>query len=81
MKMKLKNDPVRKRKLLLHKREVKKLGEALAQQGVTAVGLSLYAKKGLIKLEIGVCRGKKLHDKRETIKKRDLEREMGRGMK
>ena len=74
------HEPTRKRKLLLHKKEVKKLGEALGQQGVTAIGLALYAKKGLIKLELGVCRGKKLYDKRESLKKkgqqRDIEREM-----
>lgn len=74
------HDPTRKRKLLLHKKEVKKLDEKLAQQGVTAIGLALYAKRGLIKLELGVCRGKKLYDKREALKKkgqqRDIEREM-----
>lgn len=73
---KLVHEPTRERKLLLHKKEVKKMDDSLKQQGVTAIGLSLYAKRGLIKLEVGICRGKKLYDKRETIKKREEGRKL-----
>lgn len=65
----------RTRKLLLHKKEIKKLLEASNKDGYSLIPLSIYLKKGKAKVEIGVCKGKKLYDKRETIKKRDLERE------
>lgn len=65
----------RTRKLLLHKKEIKKLLEASSKDGYSLIPLSIYLKKGKAKVEIGVCKGKKLYDKRETIKKRDLERE------
>lgn len=69
------HDPTRKRKLLLRKRQIEKIEQAINQKGVTAVPLELYAKQGLIKAKIGICRGKKLHDKRETLKKRTQERD------
>jgi SsrA-binding protein len=68
--------PKRERKLLLHKREIGKLDEAVARQGYTILPLEIYLKKGRIKVLIGVCKGKKQHDKRATEKKRDAEREM-----
>ena len=68
----------RTRKLLLHKKELQKLHQAVIQDGVTLIPLKLYFVRGRVKILIGVCKGKKLYDKRETIKKRDLEREMRR---
>ena len=68
----------RTRKLLLHNKEIKKLLEASSRDGYSLIPLSIYLKKGKAKVEIGVCKGKKLYDKRETIKKRDLERENSR---
>lgn len=67
-------DPMRRRKLLLKKQELKKIAAALAQKGVTAVVLELYFDHNLVKAKIGICRGKKLHDKREVQKKRDEQR-------
>lgn len=75
-------DPYRERKLLLHRNELNKLIGATAQKGLTAVPLKLYfTEKGWAKVLIGLCRGKKQHDKRETIKARDLDREAKREMK
>lgn len=68
----------RTRKLLLHKKEIKKLLDASSKDGYSLIPLSIYLKKGKAKVEVGVCKGKKLYDKRETIKKRDLERENSR---
>ena len=65
----------RKRKLLLHKREIVKLKNEIIKDGYTIIPLKLYLKEGKAKILIGVCKGKHLYDKRETIKKRDLERE------
>ena len=76
-------DPYRDRKLLMHKKEILKLYQKAGQQGCTIVPLSIYFKGKFVKVEIGLCKGKKLYDKRETeIKKqeaRDIER-YGRGM-
>src|ERR1044071_9085756 len=69
------HDPVRTRKLLLHKREISRLDDATAKQGMTLVPTQLYLKNGRIKIEVGVARGKKLYDKRETELKRTVERE------
>lgn len=74
-------DPVRKRKLLLHKKEILKILAALNQKGVTAVPLEVYLKGSLIKITLGICRGKKLYDKRETIKKREQNMEIKRELK
>jgi SsrA-binding protein len=68
------HDPTRHRKLLLHKHEILKLNQRVREKGFTLVPLSLYFSKGRVKLELGICRGKKLYDKRETIAKRDAER-------
>jgi SsrA-binding protein len=71
--------PKRPRKLLLHKRQIDKLGGAVDREGMTLVPLKLYFnEKGRAKVELAVARGKKLHDKRETEKKRSWERERGR---
>lgn len=68
------HDPDRDRKLLAHKEEIRKLRKKVEEKGFTLVPVRLYLKNGLIKVELGICRGKKLFDKRETIKQRDLER-------
>jgi SsrA-binding protein len=68
------HDERRQRKLLLHKKEITKLNQEIKEQGLTLVPLKLYFKNNHAKLLIGLCKGKKLYDKRETIKKRDLER-------
>jgi len=75
------HDPTRKRKLILHKREVEKIEKAISEKGITCIPLELYPKKGLIKLKIGLCRGKKLYDKRDDLKKRDQEIEIKRQLK
>lgn len=73
------HDPVRDRKLLLQKREIDKIESKLKEKGYTLIPLLIFFNdKNLIKVEIGLGKGKKLHDKRETIKKRDVEREMKR---
>jgi SsrA-binding protein len=76
------HDPVRDRKLLLQKREIKKIHGKLKEKGFTLVPLRIYFNdKGIAKMEIGLAKGKKLHDKRETLKKKDVEREMKRFLK
>ena len=76
------HDPVRERKLLLNKRELKKLEAKIKEKGYTIIPLRLFFnEKNLAKLEIGLGKGKKLHDKRETIKQRDTERELKRYIK
>ncbi|MEX3630038.1 MAG: SsrA-binding protein SmpB [Burkholderia sp.] len=74
-------DPVRTRKLLLHRDEIKKLIGKVEQRGYTLVPLNFHYKGGRVKCEIGLAKGKKLHDKRETEKKRDWEREKARIMR
>lgn len=69
-------DPIRKRKLLLHRREIRKLIGETQQKGFTLIPLSLYLKDGLVKVEIALAKGKKLYDKRDTIAKKDAERRM-----
>jgi SsrA-binding protein len=71
----------RPRKLLLHKREIHKLGGKTTERGLTLVPLKAYFKDGRIKLEIGLGRGKRAHDKREAIKRRDIERETRQAMR
>ncbi|MDP6169915.1 MAG: SsrA-binding protein SmpB [Candidatus Marinimicrobia bacterium] len=75
------HEPVRDRKLLLHKREIHKVNSKLAEKGLTAVPTKLYFKGGFIKLEFGLAKGKKLYDKRDTKKKRDVERDIQRALK
>ena len=73
-------DPVRPRKLLLHAREIRKLIGATKEKGLTLVPLELYTDHGLIKVSLALVRGKKLHDKREDLKRKDAEREIRRAM-
>jgi SsrA-binding protein len=72
------HDPMRKRKLLLHRREIQQLEAKVATKGLTLIPLKLYLKGGHAKIELGLCRGKKLYDKREAIAERDVKREMER---
>jgi len=74
-------DPERTRKLLLHKSEVIRLGELLAQKGFTLVPLKIYFKGGRAKMELGLAKGKKLYDVREAVKEKDAKREMARAKK
>ena len=69
------HDERRTRKLLLHKKEIKKLKEKVNTEGLTLIPLKLYFKKNYVKVLIGICKGKKLYDKRASIKERDLKRE------
>ncbi len=76
------HDPKRPRKLLLHTREIAKIAQAVEREGMTIVPLKIYFNdKGRAKIEIALAKGKKLHDKRETEKKRDWDREKGRLLK
>lgn len=72
------HNPDRPKKLLLHKEEIKKLTRKVEEKGYTLIPLDLYLKNGRVKMTLGVCKGKKLYDKRETIKDRDLQRETQR---
>lgn len=71
-------DPLRVRKLLLHKTEIRRLKARTEQKGFTVVPLKIYFKDSLVKVEIGLCRGKDLYDKRETLKRREEERKLDR---
>lgn len=73
-------DPLRKRKLLLHKGEIRKLIGYTSQQGYSLIPLSIYFKNGLVKLEIAIAKGKKLYDKRHDIAKKDAKRRMEKYM-
>lgn len=64
------------RKLLLNRREIKKWSEKIKEQGYTIVPISVYTKRRLVKMEIGLAKGKKMHDKRESLKRKDIERDM-----
>ena len=75
------HDEVRTRKLLLHKKEIKKIRLKLDLDGLTLIPMKLYFKKNKVKILLGVARGKKLYDKRDTIKERDLDREARKAMK
>lgn len=75
------HDPLRKRKLLLHKNEIKKLEKLTVQSGFTLIPLQVYLKHGKIKVELGIAKGKKLYDKREAKKKKDSQREMDRALR
>ena len=74
-------DPLRERKLLMHKKEILKLHALVGQQGFTLVPLSLYFSGKNVKLELGVCKGKKLYDKRDDASKRDAKRSIERAMR
>ncbi len=75
------HEPNRPRKLLLHRRQIDELAGMVAQKGLTLVPLKLYIKRGVAKLELGVARGKRLHDKREAMARRETEREIGRALR
>jgi SsrA-binding protein len=72
------HDPERDRKLLLRHRELARLGGKIAERGLTLVPLRLYLKRGRVKLELGLARGRKLHDKRSALREREVRREMDR---
>lgn len=74
-------DPMRPKKLLLHKAEIRKLEQAVMQKGLTLIPLSVYLKQGRMKLQLGLCKGKKNYDKRDDMAKRDAEREIERSMR
>lgn len=74
-------DPLRVRKLLMHKREIIKLFNAIKQEGLTVIPLSVYLKGQRVKVQVGLCKGKKLYDKREDASRRDAKREIDRTMK
>ncbi|OQY34900.1 MAG: SsrA-binding protein [Spirochaetaceae bacterium 4572_59] len=75
------HDPARVRKLLAHKQEIKKLERKVSEKGFTLIPLKFYLVKGRVKVEVGVCKGKKQYDKRDTIKKKDMLREAERNFK
>ena len=75
------HEETRSRKLLLHKKEIKKIAQAIELKGLTIVPLKLYFKDNKLKVSLGVCRGKKDYDKRESIKERDIRREMEKRLK
>lgn len=75
------HDPRRTRKLLLHRDEIRKLTGKVEQQGLTLVPLKMYLKRGWVKIDIALARGKKLHDKREDVRKRQDQRDMQRALK
>ncbi len=74
-------DPMRVKRLLMHKKEINRLLGVTKQQGLTLIPLSVYFLKGRAKLEVGLCKGKKNYDKRETLAKRDAQRDMERAAK
>lgn len=74
-------DPVRPKKLLMHKREINKLNAEMMQQGIALIPLSLYFSDGRVKLELGVCKGKKLYDKRSSDAERESKRDIERSLK
>ena len=75
------HDPERRRKLLMHKSEISRLAGILAEKGLTLVPLQVYFKDGKAKIELGLAKGKRTYDKRETLKRREAEREMDRLIK
>ena len=74
-------DPMRPKKLLMHKSEIRKLDGLVSRQGYTLVPLEIYLKDGRMKLQLGLCRGKAEHDKRDTIAKRDADRDIRRALR
>jgi len=75
------HDPLRRRKLLLHKRQIERLASKVQEKGLTVVPLTVFVEGNWIKIEIGLVRGKQLHDKRETLRQRTLDREAEQAMK
>ena len=74
-------DPIRVRKLLMHKREILRLYGIIKQEGLTLIPLSIYFKGSRVKMQVGLCKGKKLHDKRDDMQRRDARREIERTIK
>ena len=74
-------DPLRERRLLLHKREIMKLLGQIQQEGLTLIPISVYFKGSRVKVQVGLCKGKKLHDKRDSIAERDAKRTIDRALK
>ena len=74
-------DPLRPKKLLLHKSEIRKLGSEVDRQGYTLIPLEIYLKEGRVKLQLGLCKGKQAHDKRDAMAKRDSDREIRRALR
>ena len=74
-------EPCRRRKLLLHKREIRRLFGLISRRGYTLIPLSLYFKRGRVKVELAVAKGKKLYDRREDIRKREMERDIERALR
>jgi SsrA-binding protein len=74
-------DPLRARKLLLHKSEIRKLDGLVMRQGYTLIPLELYFRDGRVKVQLGLCKGKQLHDKRDSMAKRDSDREIRRALR
>ena len=72
------HEPLRRRKLLVHRKEIKRLKRIVDEKGLTLVPLKVYLKRGMIKCELGIAKGKKLFDKRDDIRKRDQKRELER---
>ena len=75
------HDETRTRKLLLHKKEIKKISEKVNTQGLTLIPLKLYFKNNILKVELGICRGKKNYDKREALKEKDIKRNINKQLK
>ena len=75
------HDETRTRKLLLHKKEIKKINEKVNNQGLTLIPLKLYFKNNILKVELGICRGKKNYDKREALKEKDIKRNINKQLK
>lgn len=74
-------DPLRPKKLLLHKSEIRKLKADVQQKGLTLIPLQVYLKDGRMKMELGLCKGKRLHDKRDDIAERDAKRDIARALR
>lgn len=77
----LETDPIRSRKLLMHKKEIIKLSQQINEKGLTIIPLKMYYKKNNVKVSIALARGKKLHDKRQALKERDIKREIDKQLK
>lgn len=75
------HDPMRRRRLLMHKREIQRLRSKVVEKGYTLIPLTMYFKNGIVKVLVGLGKGKKLHDKREATKQREAEREIRRAVK
>jgi SsrA-binding protein len=75
------HEPDRVRKLLVHRQEIKRLSRKVNERGLTLIPLSFYLKRGMVKLELGICRGKRIVDKRQDIKQRDLKRDAERAIR